>query len=139
MNSSRRKTRKYIVQALYSWQISKNKIQDIKIYFLKKKKFFKIDTKYFKNILIGVIKNIKKIDFLIKNFIFRNIKQLGEIEKAVLRMSFYELFHRKDIPYKVVINEGIESVKKFGSKDSYKFINGVLNKVVKKIHLIKKK
>ncbi|WP_343183444.1 transcription antitermination factor NusB [Buchnera aphidicola] len=123
----RKKARQCIVQALYSWQLSNNKILDIKKYFYKKNKK-NMDIKYFNEIFIGVVKNKKKIDLLIQPYILKNLNRIREIEKSILRMSFYELIKKIDIPYKVIINEGIEISKIFGSKDSHKFINGILDK-----------
>ncbi|NIH41183.1 MAG: transcription antitermination factor NusB [Buchnera aphidicola (Periphyllus aceris)] len=130
----RKKARTCIVQALYSWQISKNKIPEIKKYFYKKNKKI-IDINYFNEIFTGIIKNKQKIDILIKKYIKENLNRLGQIEKSILRMSFYELIKRKDIPYRVIINEGIEISKIFCSKDSHKFINGVLDKAASKIRI----
>ena len=73
-----------------------------------------------------------------KPYLFRSLKELGQIEKAILRISFYELYKRNDIPYKVSINEGIELAKLFGSEDSHKFINGVLDKAALTIASYKK-
>jgi Transcription termination factor len=53
------------------------------------------------------------------------------VERAILRLSSYELKFREDVPYKVAINEGIELAKIFGAEDSHKFVNGVLDKAVK--------
>jgi N utilization substance protein B len=55
------------------------------------------------------------------------------VEKAILRLSGYELKFREDVPYKVAINEGIELAKMFGAEDSHKFVNGVLDKAVKEL------
>ncbi|CAL4323123.1 Transcription antitermination protein NusB [Buchnera aphidicola (Chaitophorus sp. 3695)] len=131
----RKNSRICIVQALYSWQLSNNKIYKIKKFFYEKYK--KIDFQYFNEVFTGIIKNKIKIDNLIKPYILRNLNRLSEVEKSILRMSVYELFKRKDIPYKVIINEGIEISKIFGSKDSHKFINGVLDKAAFKIRFKK--
>lgn len=132
----RKNARIRIVQALYAWQLSNNDIYEIKISFYKKYKK-KIDFKYFNEIFTGIIKNIIKIDNLIEPYILRNLNRLSKIEKSILRMSVYELLKKKDIPYKVIINEGIEISKIFGSKDSHKFINGVLDKIALK-YVLKK-
>ncbi|BAP58755.1 transcription antitermination factor NusB [Candidatus Tachikawaea gelatinosa] len=130
--SARRRAREYALQALYSWQISKNDIYDIENQFLKNKDIKNVDLKYCKDLIIGVYKNIKYVDQLMIPYLSRNLYKLDQIEKAILRIAFYELFKRNDIPYKVAINEGIELAKIFGAKDSHKFINGVLDKAVQK-------
>lgn len=60
----------------------------------------------------------------------RSFDSIGNIEKAVLCLGAYELNHT-DTPEKVVINEYINLVKKFGSKESSSFINGILDKMAK--------
>ncbi|QCI17266.1 transcription antitermination factor NusB [Buchnera aphidicola (Aphis helianthi)] len=124
----RRKARACAVQMLYSWEISQNNIKDNAIEFLKEKNKRNIDLKYFYDLILGITSNCKNIDNLIKPYLSRSLKKLGQVEKAILRISFYELYNRNDIPYKVSINEGIELAKLFGSEDSHKFINGVLDK-----------
>lgn len=137
--SSRRKARTYALQVLYSWEISHNNIQEIAIEFLKENNQKEIDIIYFYDLIIGITCNCETIDNLIKPYLFRSLKKLGQIEKAILRISFYELYKRNDIPYKVSINEGIELAKLFGSKDTHKFINGVLDKAAIKMkkHTVK--
>ena len=48
---------------------------------------------------------------------------------AILRLSSFELRNRLDVPYRVVINEGIELAKVYGATDGHKFVNGVLDKL----------
>ena len=56
---------------------------------------------------------------------------VDHVEKAVLRVAVYELTQCLDVPYRVIINEAIELAKSFAADDSHKFVNGVLDKVVK--------
>jgi N utilization substance protein B len=131
--SARRKARECALQMLYSWEISHNNIQDSAKTFLQERNQKNIDITYFYDLIIGITYNCENIDQLMKPYLFRSFKELGQIEKAILRISFYELYKRNDIPYKVSINEGIELAKLFGSKDSHKFVNGVLDKAALKI------
>ncbi|QCI23972.1 transcription antitermination factor NusB [Buchnera aphidicola (Macrosiphoniella sanborni)] len=136
----RRKARICALQILYSWEImSHNNIKDSAFQFLQEINKKNIDIEYFYELIIGVTYHYKNIDNLIKPYLFRSLKELGHIEKSILRISFYELYKRNDIPYKVSINEGIELAKLFGSEDSHKFINGVLDKVAFTMGYNKKK
>ncbi|MGE9670787.1 transcription antitermination factor NusB, partial [Erwinia amylovora] len=45
------------------------------------------------------------------------LEELDQVEKAILRISLFELSKRSDVPYKVTINEGIELAKVFGAED----------------------
>ncbi|QNS01650.1 MAG: transcription antitermination factor NusB [Buchnera aphidicola (Pentalonia nigronervosa)] len=130
---SRRKARAYALQILYSWDIAHNNIQDNAKYFLREKNNNNIDIVYFYDLISGVTKNCVNIDNLMIPYLSRSLKELGHVEKSILRIAFYELYRRHDIPYKVSINEGIELAKLFGAADSHKFINGVLDKAAFKI------
>lgn len=125
----RRKAREFALQAIYSWKLSQNKISVIEKQFFLKKNFKNIDTCYFYDLIRGVIKKIDYLDNLIKPYLLLHIKRLGEVEKIILKISLFELIEKPDVPYKVVINEGIELVKSFGNYKSYKFINGVLDQI----------
>ncbi|WWP01029.1 MAG: transcription antitermination factor NusB [Candidatus Dasytiphilus stammeri] len=131
----RRRARECAIQAIYSWQLSGNEIAEV-YQFIKEQNFnFKdVDKTYFSELIEGVTDHYITIDNLIQPcLMIRRIHEIGHIEKAILRLSIFELSRRQDIPYKVVINEGIELAKIFGAEDSHKFINGVLNNAAKKI------
>ncbi len=72
--------------------------------------------------------NSAYLDGLMKPYLSRLLEELGQVEKAVLRIALFELSKRDDVPYKVAINEAIELAKTFGAEDSHKFVNGVLDK-----------
>lgn len=127
--SARRRARECAVQAIYSWQISHNDILDIEASFIAEQDMDGVDMSYFRELISGVVVNSNELDSMITPYISRSLLELGEIEHAILRISTYELAKRHDVPYKVVINEGIELAKVFGADDSHKFVNGVLDKV----------
>ncbi|CAH9049484.1 Transcription antitermination protein NusB [Pseudoalteromonas holothuriae] len=131
--AARRKARILALQAVYSWQLSGNPIADIEQQMLIENDVSKVDVEYFKDLARGVAVNQKQLDELVKPHLSRPFNDLDEVERAVLRVSAYELKFREDVPYKVAINEGIELAKIFGAEDSHKFVNGVLDKAVKDI------
>jgi N utilization substance protein B len=53
------------------------------------------------------------------------------VERAVLLIGLYELGQRLDVPYRVVINEGVELAKRFGATDGHKFVNAVLDRAAR--------
>jgi N utilization substance protein B len=63
------------------------------------------------------------------------INEVDPVELAIVRLGAYELKHRLDVPYKVVINEGIEMAKRFGGTDGHKFVNSVLDKLSGRLRL----
>ncbi|VFP78273.1 Transcription antitermination protein NusB [Buchnera aphidicola (Cinara cuneomaculata)] len=133
----RRKARELAIQAIYAWQISKNIIiSEIEKYVIQQNKKHLLDEKYFHEIFTGVIKNVRYLDNIIYPYISNKNKRIDPIEKAILRLSSHEITQRLDVPYRVIINEGIELAKIFGSQKSHKFINGVLDKIIKKNNFI---
>jgi len=126
--AARRRARECAVQALYSWQLSKNDIADVERQFLTEQDVNGVDIAYFCELLSGVAVNAGMLDTLMVSYLSRQLDELGQVERAVLRIALFELKMRKDIPYKVAINEAIELAKTFGAQDSHKFVNGVLDK-----------
>ncbi len=57
------------------------------------------------------------------------IDQIAKIDRAILRLSIYELMIKRDVPPKVAINEAVELAKAFGGENSSKFVNGVLGTI----------
>lgn len=126
----RRRARECAVQAIYSWQVSKNDLSDVEVSFMAEQEMKGVDKKYFRELLNGVGLNTVEIDAKMLPFLNdRSLDELGQVERAILRIAVYELLKREDVPYKVVINEAIDLTKTFGAEDSHKFINGVLDKV----------
>ncbi|MEM0513845.1 transcription antitermination factor NusB [Pseudoalteromonas sp. YIC-827] len=131
--AARRKARVLALQAVYSWQMSGNAIADIEQNMLIENDISKVDVEYFKDLARGVAVNFKQLDTILAPHLTRPYEDIDMVEKAILRLSAYELKFREDVPYKVAINEGIELAKTFGAEDSHKFVNGVLDKAVKEL------
>ncbi|MFA3789630.1 transcription antitermination factor NusB [Aliiglaciecola sp. SL4] len=129
--SARRKARELAVQAVYSWQMSKNPVEQIELGIATSNNMEKVDMAYFQELLRNVVKDYESLDKTMKPYLGRLPEELDVVEKAILRIATYELTARIDVPYKVVINEAIELAKSFGADESHKFINGVLDKAIK--------
>ena len=125
----KQKARRMLIQALYSWDVGGTELVDIEAEFHTDNDMSKVDTALFHTILFGVPKNLAQIDGTYSSYLDRENKQLDPVSRAVLRLSSYEMVFSIDVPYKVVINEGVNLAKTYGPTDAYKFINGVLDKV----------
>lgn len=129
--AARRKARILALQAIYSWQLSGNAIATVEQHMLLENDIAKMDVEYFKDLARGVSVHHEQLDEILMPHLARPFEDLDMVEKAILRLSGYELKFREDVPYKVAINESIELAKLFGAEDSHKFVNGVLDKAVK--------
>jgi N utilization substance protein B len=63
----------------------------------------------------------------------RDVAALSPIERALLVIGAWELVHRLDVPYRVVIDEAVGLAKSYGGTDGYKFVNGVLDKLAGRV------
>jgi N utilization substance protein B len=78
----------------------------------------------------GVIKHISVIDKKIEQFSSNwKLERMTCVDRNILRIAVFEIIYCSDIPYKVSINEAIDIGKKFGTKDSGSFLNGVLDSI----------
>jgi transcription antitermination protein NusB len=133
---ARHNARRYALQAMYQWQISGTPIQDIENEFLSYHIDKPLDLEYFKDLIHGVIKHQPELDLEIQPYLNRSMKEIDPVELGVLRLAVYELLKKPDVPYRVIINEALELTKKFGSIEGHKFVNGVLDKIAKKIRAV---
>jgi N utilization substance protein B len=86
------------------------------------------DLEYFEALVRGVAEHCAELDAALAKFVDRDIAQVDPIERAVLRIAAFELRRRPDVPYRVVINEAIETTKRFGAEHGHTYVNGVLDR-----------
>ena len=72
---------------------------------------------------------VDELDSLYSPLLDRALDALDPVERSLLRMGSFELRERIDVPYRVVINEAVALARKFGASQSYKYVNGVLDKL----------
>ena len=129
---SRRHARIAAFQALYAWEESHTDMEELL-------GFTWLDRKPDEQALIlasliigGTLENIEDIDDQIRLPLKKwNFERLSRVDLSILRTSTYALLYQKDIPYSVTIDEAVEIAKKFGSPESYRFVNGVLDGIRK--------
>ncbi len=131
--SLRRNARQYALQAMYQWQLCATSIKELELDFLVHHIKQKTDLDYFKELIHNIPKEHTELDNYLIPFLSRPIAELDPIELAILRLGTYELSKRLDIPYRVAINEALELTKRFGSVEGYKFVNGVLDQIARKL------
>lgn len=89
---------------------------------------------YAERLVLGVHEHRDALDDAIKDALKNwSWDRVDRAERNILRIALYEMIHLEDVPAKVAINEAIELTKIYGSDDSPKFVNGVLDRVKRKI------
>jgi N utilization substance protein B len=134
--ASRRKARILAFQAIYAWDSSGGKASGLLDFdWLEEEKRASLDEEVatFARLLIaGTLESIEAVDIAItshlQNWTFERLKR---VDLAVLRIGTYSLLFQRDIPAQITIDEAIEIAKEYGSDDSYRFINGVLDGIWK--------
>ena len=134
--ASRRKGRILAFQALYAWDASHISLEDLLSFSWieeDKRETLEDELKTFASLLItGTLENIDAVDECIKRHLEHwSLERLKKVDLAVLRLSVYSLLYQKDVPAQITIDEAIEIVKEYGSEDSYRFVNGVLDGIWK--------
>ena len=148
---SRRKGRILAFKALYSWDVSKTPLEDLLTFswLLKDAEGSSSDSQVddevelktsekpeqiFAGLIIsGTIQKIQEIDKLIESHLSASwsFERINKVTLAILRTGIYELIYQKDSEPKIVIDEAVNIAKEYGTDDSYKFINAILDKISK--------
>ena len=129
--AARSRSRRRATQAIYAWQISGNEMARVIEEFRHEQDMEIADLDYFEDLLRGVAAHCAELDAELAPFLDRDVGQVDPIERAVLRLAAYELRHRPDVPYRVVLNEAIEVTKRFGAEHGHTYVNGVLDKAAR--------
>lgn len=137
----RRASRQLAMQSLYAWQTSGESLVQLKQDLHRganianaqegedlSQIFKNSDKSFCLELIDGVVNNADVLDEYIKKHTDLEFEKLGIIELSILRIGLYELKNFLETPTRVIINEAIELAKNFGAQDSFKFINGVLDK-----------
>lgn len=130
---NRTKARECALKILYAVDIRKEPQEEYARVFWESHPAIKDEVKKFAVFLTeGLEKNKTRIDSLISKYATNwQLKRMPIVDRNILRLATFELLFADDVPPKVAINEAIEMAKKYGDKDSGKFVNGVLDKINK--------
>lgn len=126
-SGARTRARELLVQALYQKQIAGHECGELLQQFHEQTAYERVDQEFFDEALPEICKSQESLEKTIDDLIDRPLEQLDPIELSVLLIGVYELEVRVDVPYKVVINEGVNLAKRFGATDSHKYINACLD------------
>lgn len=130
--SRRGLARRLTVQALYQWLVNETAPDTVLKEFREMPDGLgRADPEYFSELLRGTVQEAATLTTMIVPHIDRPLNQLDPVEYAVLLLGAYELAHRPEVPWRVVVNEAVNLAKVFGAEDGYKFVNGVLDRIAR--------
>ncbi len=82
----------------------------------------------------GVVNNLSSIDAIIETHSTNwALDRMARVDLSLLRLAVFELLHQPDVPASVVMNEAIEIGKRYGTKDTPPFVNGILDKISQQV------
>lgn len=131
--SARRRSRELALQQLYGWLLNPEPAPDVKRGARADENFGSIDAPFFDRLIDGVIEKVEILRGLLAPHLDRPIAELSPVEHAVLLLGAYELSESPETPYRVIINEAVDLAKAFGGTDGHKYVNGVLDKLVREL------
>jgi len=125
---SRKKNREEAFKLIYQTEINKEDYQGQLEYYLAESEVGPDAAEYITDLVAGVNVRLVEIDSCIKEYLSSSwrIDRISRVDLAILRMGYYEIKYRDDVPKGVAINEAVDLAKKYGSDSSGKFINGIL-------------
>lgn len=123
--------RKLALQALYRWQLNACPWQDLQQEFASDPDMARADAEYFQALTRGICEQHQALDAALAPLLDRKPDDLDPIEHALLLIGSFELQHRPDVPFRVVINEAVGLARRFGATDGHKFVNGVLDRAAR--------
>lgn len=134
--SRRGLSRRLTVQALYQWLVNETLPERMMQQFRDEDSLGRADVDYFKSLLHGSVREAGLVTDTFSEYLDRALEQIDPVERAVLMLGTYELMFCPEVPWKVVVNESVNQAKMFGAEDSFKFINGVLDKVARTVRAV---
>ena len=131
---SRIDTREAVVFFVYQFDFRKEAIDEQINLFVKDNEDLQEDIDYFRSTVKGIISSRDSLDESISGFLKNwTLDRIPKLDKAILETAVYEISSNDDIPTSVAINEAVRLAKKYGTDDSYSYINGVLSSYEKSL------
>ena len=129
--TARSKARRFLIQAIYQWQMAQSSLDELTLQYEVQVIEKSADVDYFNAVLAGVLAEVATLDEAIIKASGRPLDEMTAIALAGLRLGCYELMHRVDVPYQVVLDESVSLQDRFGAVEGRAFVNGVLEALAK--------
>lgn len=126
-SGARTRARELLLQALYQKQIAGHGKHELLEQFREQKAYARVDQAYFDDALAAICDSQPALESRLDCHIDRPREQLDPVEHAILLIGLFELESRMDVPYRVIINEGVNLARRFGASDGHKYVNACLD------------
>ena len=130
--ASRRRARELALQGLYQRQLGGADPAAVRAHLAEDPGHARVDVAFLDELWRGVNAEEPALVEALSPHLDRRAAELSPVERAILLIGAWELLHRLDTPYRVVLNEAVELAKTYGGTDGHRFVNGVLDKLAQK-------
>ena len=131
--SPRRRSRELALQGLYQWQYTGSTPAQVLKNLSELNNFEKADHEFLESELRGAIGEAESLREQLEPLADRKWNDVSPVERSILLLGAWELIHCPDIPYRATLNEAIELGKRFGGTEGHKYVNGILDRLAKKV------
>ena len=131
MRSSRRRSRELALQGIYQWLYTGATAGQVLNNLSELEGFGSADNEFLEAELRGAIAEFDGLRAELEPLADRKWAEISPVERAILLIGAWELLHKREIPYRVTINEAIELGKRYSTEASGAFINGILDRIRK--------
>ncbi len=136
---NKRKARVLALQVMYAYDVRDDKnIAAIFETIAANTKIAHYNKEYAQTLILKAVAATDEIDSLLQKHTANwDVKRMAVIDRNILRLAITELRLEEGVPFKVVIDEAVEIAKIYGTDESGKFVNGIIDAVYKELSLIK--
>lgn len=130
MTTTRRQTREKVLQVLYAYEMTKDPVEKIKDDLLSEIQD-KENIMFANRLIMHVLENRVRFDALIKSAVSNwDIERIALLDFIIIKMCLSEFIFFEEVPPKVSINEAIDLAKAYSTRNSGKFVNGILDNLL---------
>lgn len=128
----RRRAREVALQVLYQIDLTGVSFEEAFLHLPEVTYIDEKDLNFARELVCGTLAHRESLDRVIAQLSHDwPLYRMAAVDRNIMRMALYEIFHREDIPNSVAVNEAVELAKTFGGHDSSRFVNGILGQVVR--------
>lgn len=128
----RTQAREFALQILYRRDLNPETVEDPFDSFWEENPVPPEVREYTERIVRGTVLHLEEIDGILSKYTEHwALPRMAVVDRSILRFAAYELLYLEDVPPKVIINEAVNIAKKFSQEESGKFVNGVLDKILR--------
>jgi N utilization substance protein B len=132
-SGARTRARELLLQALYQLQIAGHDSGELARQFREQIAYQRVDQEFFDEALAAICATQAELENSLEPLVDRPVEHLDPVEKGILLIGIFELLTRPDVPYRVVINEGVNLARRFGALDGHKYINACLDRAAQSL------